>query len=127
MGMSISSLPAAAPSVNPAAQLAGLEAQIAQYKQQLSDCVNCDSATTVAGQTAIEELSSKIKVTRERLDTIAATKSGDSGEKVQGSADVPAVKPLADQAVDPSNAGSTASQSEARRLAPTGALLDVFA
>ena len=104
--MSISAIPAAAPSLNPAAQLAGLEAQIAHYKQQLSDCVNCDTAKTVAGQSAIEELASKINVARERVDAIAAVKSGDAHDKTADS-----VK---------------ANQTEAQRLAPTGAIVNVF-
>ena len=107
MTMSISALPAPAPSANPAAQLAGLEAQIARYKQQLSDSVNCDSAKTIAGQSAIEDLSSKINVTEERVEAIAAVKSGGDIDKPENSA--------------------PASQSEARRLAPTGALVDKFA
>ena len=127
MGMSISGLSAPTPSINPAAQLAGLEAQIAQYQKQLADCVNCDTATTLTGQSAIEELSAKINVTKERLEAIAAVKSGDGTAKASDGT-VAAIKPVAGQSGGTDGTGSlTASQAEARRLAPTGALLDKFA
>ena len=105
--MSISALPAPAPSATPAAQMAGLEAQIAHDKQQLSDIVNCDSAKTIVDRRAIEGLSSKINLTEERVQSIAAVNSGGEIDKPENSAQ--------------------ATQSEARRLAPTGAFLNKFA
>ena len=122
MGMSISGLSAPTPSINPAAQLAGLEAQIVQYQKLLADCVNCGSANTLEGQSAIEELSSRIALTRERLEAISAAKSSDAPDKPVESA--APVKAVADQA---GSGALTASQTEARRLAPLGALVDKFA
>jgi len=39
---------------------AALQAQLEQYQHQLSDCVNCSSASTPEGKHAIAEISSKI-------------------------------------------------------------------
>ena len=53
---------------------AGLEAQIARYEKQLSDCVNCSSAKTPEGKKAIEEISNKISATRARIDQVLSAK-----------------------------------------------------
>lgn len=53
---------------------AGLEAQIARYEKQLSDCVNCASAKTPEGKKAIAEISNKINAARARIDEMQATK-----------------------------------------------------
>jgi hypothetical protein len=121
--MSISALAAPAISVNPAAQLAGLDAQIARYRQQLADRVNCDSAKTSDGQSAIEELSSKIDAAQARLEAAAAAKADGAGGKTHVQARPAAVGPAAQQGA---GVPLTASQAEAQRLAPTGALLDVL-
>ncbi|MFZ6725359.1 hypothetical protein ACO0K2_07660 [Undibacterium sp. MH2W] len=42
------------------AAAAALQAQLEQYQHQLSDCVNCSSASTPEGKHAIAEISSKI-------------------------------------------------------------------
>lgn len=96
------------------------------YRHQLSGMVNCASATTIAGQNAIGELASKIDTTMERLDAVAALKAGDASEKLQGSAAAPETHPLAEQGGEAAAPGSTSTQTEAQRLAPTGALLNVF-
>ena len=38
----------------------GLDAQIARYKMELSDCVNCESAKTAKGKTKIQAISDKL-------------------------------------------------------------------
>ena len=57
------------PSRSPAAK-ASLEAQLAQYQRQLSECINCDSAKTLEGKNQIQAISSKIAAIR---DSIAQT------------------------------------------------------
>ncbi len=121
--MSISALAAPALSVNPAAQLAGLDAQIARYRQQLADSVNCDSAKTPDGQNVIEELSSKIDAAQARLEAVAAAKADEAGGKSRVSDPLTAGVPAAEQGA---SVPLTASQAEAQRLAPTGAWLDVL-
>jgi hypothetical protein len=121
--MSISGLAAPAFSVNPAAQLAGLDAEIARYRQQLADCVNCDSANTPDGQSAIEELSSKIDAAQARFKAFAAARTADAGGKTAVQEPLAGGGPAADRGV---SVPLTASQAEARRLAPNGALLDVW-
>jgi hypothetical protein len=45
------------PTAKPAA---GLDAQIARFKKELSDCVNCESAKTTKGKAKIQAISDKI-------------------------------------------------------------------
>ncbi|MBI3903130.1 MAG: hypothetical protein HY306_09375 [Nitrosomonadales bacterium] len=59
----------------------GLEAQLARYQKQLSDCVNCDSARTLEGKTRIEAISSKISELKARIEET---------DKVQTAGDRPA-------------------------------------
>ena len=53
---------------------AGIEAQIARYKNELSGCVNCDSAKTPEGKAAIEALSNKITAAEARFEKIVISK-----------------------------------------------------
>ena len=55
-----------------AASTAGLEAQIARDKKELSNCVNCESADTNQGQADIQALTNKITAAEARLSTLAA-------------------------------------------------------
>jgi hypothetical protein len=57
-----------------ASPITGLEAQIARYQKQLSDCVNCDSAKTLQGKQNIQQISDKISVAKARIDEISATR-----------------------------------------------------
>lgn len=54
---------------------AGIEAQIARYQKELSDCVNCDSANTREGKEKIQTISDKISSAKARLEEITARKS----------------------------------------------------
>ena len=53
---------------------ASLQADLARYQKQLSDSVNCASAKTLEGKTHIQELSSKISTTQERIKQVETTK-----------------------------------------------------
>lgn len=68
----IGSVDAAANPTAPTGQTAragaGLQAQIASLQKELSDCVNCASATTLKGAAHIAELGNKISVAKERLN-----------------------------------------------------------
>ena len=55
-----------------AASTAGIEAQIARDKKELSNCVNCESADTKQGQADIQALTNKINAAEARLSTLAA-------------------------------------------------------
>lgn len=48
--------------------LASLQARLQQLKHQLSDCVNCASASTLAGQKQIQEINAQILQVQTRLD-----------------------------------------------------------
>lgn len=65
---------------------AALQAQVARYQQELSDCVNCETAKTQHGKANIEAIQTKIRTAMERLDAIdtarsAAKSKSQSGEK----------------------------------------------
>ena len=93
---------------------ARLEAQIAHYEKQLSDCVNCASAKTPEGKKAIAEISNKISATRARIDDRLATKQvAQPAAATAGTASKSAVIP--DTAALPKQTYST-----------VGSLVDVF-
>ena len=93
---------------------AGLEAQIAHYEKQLSDCVNCASAKTPEGKKAIAEISNKISATRARIDEMSATKQvAQPTAATAGTASKSAVIP--DAATPPKQTYST-----------VGSVVDVF-
>ncbi len=50
---------------------AGIQAQIAIYQRQLSDCVNCSSADTIEGKNQIQEISSKISTAKAQIQQIS--------------------------------------------------------
>ncbi|MCU6433721.1 FlxA-like family protein [Undibacterium sp. Jales W-56] len=58
---------------NSAALAASLQAQLAIYQQQLSDCVNCASSKTIEGKEQIQSLSAKISGVRARIDQVSST------------------------------------------------------
>lgn len=53
----------------------GLEAQLARYQKELSNCVNCDTANTREGRETIQALSNKISQIKTRIEASTATKS----------------------------------------------------
>ena len=67
---------------------AALHAEVAQFKKQLSDCVNCPTtSSTPEGKAAIQELSSKINVDQNRIREIEAAEAAANSPSAQ------AVKP----------------------------------
>ena len=52
--------------ITPAA-VASLQAQLAQYQRQLSDCVHCDTANTPAGKAQIQEIAGKISALKQSI------------------------------------------------------------
>ena len=129
MVSAIGSAPAAASAdPTPGVSTAGIEAQIAHYKKQLSDCVNCESAKTLEGKAAIQAISNKISAAEARIEQITTAKST-AKPSVSGATTVN--KP-------PTSTGAVAS-SVAKKVnvesAPTsqgsdsskGSLVDVFA
>ena len=57
-------------SSNPALSAASLQAQIAVYQRQLSDCVNCSSANTIQGRNDIQQISSKISAAKAQIQQL---------------------------------------------------------
>ncbi|MFZ6691272.1 hypothetical protein [Undibacterium sp. SXout20W] len=55
-----------------AASAGELQAQLAQYQRQLSDCVNCSSANTPEGKQQISEISSKISAIKQTIQASQA-------------------------------------------------------
>lgn len=49
---------------------AGIEAQLARYQKELSDCINCASAKTPEGKAAIEAATNKIRLAEARIESI---------------------------------------------------------
>jgi hypothetical protein len=68
-----------------ASPTAGLEAQIARYQKQLSDCVNCDSANTLQGKENIQQLSNKISAAKARIDEINLSSPVDQARRTGNS------------------------------------------
>jgi hypothetical protein len=98
-----------------ARSVAALQAQLAQYQKQLSDCVNCASSSTREGQAQIQALSSKIAAVRGQINAAAAAQQASQAPQRQ-------LQPTA-----VTDAGS--SQAYPGRQGPSapGRLLDVYA
>jgi len=75
MVAAIGSSPANSVASQVGATTGGVDAQIAQYKKELSDCVSCASAKTPQGQAAIQAAAAKVSVAEARLEKIATEKS----------------------------------------------------
>lgn len=67
--------------ISPGAAAAGLEGQLARYRKQLSECVNCASSKTAEGKAEIEAISARISEIRTRIDKIAGTQTGNQLER----------------------------------------------
>ncbi len=92
---------------------AALRAQLAQYRKQLSDCVNCASSSTREGQNQIQQLTSRIAT----LEAQIAQATSAQATSTQASSRQPAVQTVTNQVV----AGQSAPGPGAGRL------LDVYA
>ncbi|CAN5361317.1 hypothetical protein BH11PSE11_BH11PSE11_20450 [soil metagenome] len=84
--------PVASAVANSISQIGGLEARLATYQKQLSDCVNCDSAKTTEGKTAIQNLSNKILEVQARLEQLSVARTG--GQQGIPEALTPAAAPV---------------------------------
>lgn len=107
---------------------AGLEAQIARYQKELSNCVNCDSANTREGKETIQAISDKISAAKARLEEITAEKSSDQPNTPNAitSADITARKDALASSVNDKIGTKSVSSSEFTNT-PVGGRLDVFA
>jgi hypothetical protein len=74
MVQAISSPVPAAGSASSGPSAASLRAQLQRFQQQLSDCVNCASAKTPEGKTAIREAAAKVSQVTQRLDALQNTR-----------------------------------------------------
>jgi hypothetical protein len=70
---------------NPAAKpTAGLDAQIARHKKELSDCVNCESAKTTKGKAKIQAISDQIAALTAQAEKAAKPKGTDQPATLAG-------------------------------------------
>jgi hypothetical protein len=105
------------------AAAASLEAQLARYQKQLSDCVNCDSAKTAEGKVEIEALSRRIGDIRDKIDKLAEARPAAASTR---SSDRP--DPAGSSAAAGGSDDSVAVQAVTRPASGTlGGLVDVFA
>ena len=74
MMSAIGTTPASATAYPTGMTTAGIEAQIARYQKELSDCVNCASANTPEGKAKIEAISSKISTAEARIAQVTTNK-----------------------------------------------------
>ncbi|GAC1414008.1 MAG: hypothetical protein NVSMB6_16070 [Burkholderiaceae bacterium] len=115
-----------------------LQAQIGRYEQQLSDCVNCASATTTKGKSDIAAISAKIDNLKAQISESAGPKLQASDETDGGATSTPGTR----SAPAPSPVRTTASTDIAdsrdstiptepvtylSKTTPVGTRLDVFA
>ena len=66
---------------------AGLQAQLQRFQQQLSDCVNCASASTPQGKADIAAIAARISQVQKSIAAI------DRGQTAPASAAAPAAPP----------------------------------
>ena len=59
--------------ISASGSISGLEAQLARYQKELSNCVNCDSAKTAKGKENIQAISGKISSIQTRIEKIQNT------------------------------------------------------
>jgi len=108
------------------ATAAGLQARLDRYQQELSDCVNCDSAKTPAGKQNIQAVSSKIADIKSRIEETTASKPATPPAAAQPA--TPAVSSASKDAsasVAQGNAATTSAPGSA--TSTTGSRLDVYA
>jgi len=91
---------------------AGIEAQIARDKKELSNCVNCESAETKQGQADIQTLTNKISAAQARLDAIRTT------EQISQPAELNSTN-ASDSATSLNTASSIAENKTSGESAPT--------
>jgi fructose-1,6-bisphosphatase len=99
---------------------AGLEAQIAKYKKELSSCVNCDSAKTAEGKANIQVISDKINQLTSQVQEISKSQTVQQSSQFNEGSDM-------QKKMDGLTAASLQNrdQSEANGLV-MGSRLDIF-
>jgi hypothetical protein len=127
MVSAVGSSPASSAVSTAAASTAGIEAQIARDKKELSNCLNCDSAKTKQGQADIQALSNKISIAEARLQQITAANPVNQSAALSPAA---ASDSVADSNTVASTAESNAGDESATTLhssdSNTGRYVDVF-
>jgi len=107
---------------------AGLRGQLARYEKELSACVNCDTANTLAGQQKIQELSNRIAQIKTRIEDAGAA------EQIRRTASTPAAVRAPGEAggvaLASASAATTADTASAadgrpRRLDGIGSRIDI--
>jgi len=68
-----------------------LDAEVARYRKELANCVNCPTSSTPEGKANIQEISNKISVDQARIKQIEAGKAAAAGENGYTSAGTPAM------------------------------------
>lgn len=115
---------------------AGADAELVRYKKELSDCVNCATATTTEGKRRIQEISSKISAAESRIkqttveklvDQSAATKLTE--KRVEKATDVQAPSATANATVyaAENNKGVESISEFSLSDSTFGGLIDIFA
>lgn len=128
MVSAIGSPPSPSTGSTTAASKAGIEAQIARDKKELSNCVNCEPANTKQGQADIQALSNKIAVAEARLENTTTSKQ--DSQPTESSATTANNTPANSHAVASiaENITSTESATTPKSSdSTTGRLVDVFA
>lgn len=74
MVQSISASGTAPVSASGSPSATSLQAQLQRYQQQLSDCVNCDSAKTPEGKAAIQAIAAKVSQVEQKIGALQNSK-----------------------------------------------------
>lgn len=66
-----------------------LDAEVARYRKELANCVNCPTSSTPEGKANIQEISNKISADQEKIKQIEAGTAAAAGENGYTSAGAP--------------------------------------
>lgn len=107
--------------------IAGLDAQILQYKKELMDCVTCESSKTTKGKAHIQALSAKINALTSQVEQASNAKTASprivASERINThSVTTPPNKELATAMIK-----NTPTPVSEPIFTPIGSRLDVFA
>lgn len=113
---------AATPAVQGAGGTGGLDAQLARYEKQLSECVNCASAKTPEGKQAIDDWYGKIHDIKAKLE------EAHNASTVQPAAASPRIEQGGSAVVAPQNAQAVQDQVSRRATVydTVGSVIDVY-
>lgn len=105
----------------PAASTGGLRVELAKYEKELSNCVNCASATTTEGQQEIQRLTSEIARLKARIEEAARNASPENR------ANVSAAQANAENDRSAAHAGLAPQAARADADATAGSRIDILA